>query len=214
MKKLLTYYSFIVSTILVLSGFLTAQSDYQLFSAYLFFPLFVYFAIRVFPRRTRAIILPVVQTTKVKDEPVVAKAEAEELELKKEGVDSNRRMFLKLIGTAGLGVFLMSVFTKKAQAAFFGSAPGPGTVAIKNIAGEKIDPAEKQPTDGYKIAQLDDSTPAYYGFTNKEGAWFIMREEATGAYRYTKGSEDFSTNWGKRNTDELTYDYFNEIFGN
>lgn len=123
-------------------------------------------------------------------------------------------MFLKLIGTAGVGVFMMSVFTKKAQAAFFGSAPGPGTVAIKNIAGDKIDPAEKQPTDGYKIAQLDDSTPAYYGFTNKEGAWFIMREEATGAYRYAKGDNNFSTlGWPKRNTDELTYGYFNEIFG-
>jgi hypothetical protein len=216
MKKILIYFNFIVISILVIAGFLTAQTPTQFLSAYMFFPLFVYFGIRVFPRRTKAIILPSEVGSKDGKAQVLAadgNLGSEEAQvLKREKVDANRRMFLKLIGSAGLGVFMLSIFTKKAEAAFFGSVPGPGTVSIKNTAGVKIDPAEKHPTDGYKIAQLDDSVPAYYGFTDKNGAWFIMREEANGSYRYTKGSSNFSTGWGLRNTDQLTYDYYEEIF--
>ncbi len=106
----------------------------------------------------------------------------------------------------------MAMFTKKAQAAFFGSVPGPGTVAIKNSAGVQIDPAEAHPTDGYEITEIDDtSSPAYYGFLKKNGYWYIMKEDSTGAYRYSKGTTAFTTNWTNRAS--LTYDYFNSIFG-
>ena len=40
----------------------------------------------------------------------------------------------------------------------------------------------------------------YYGFVDKTGAWFIMKEESSGAYRYTKGDSNFSTNWTTRNS--------------
>jgi hypothetical protein len=125
--------------------------------------------------------------------------------------DVNRRLFLKLIGGASVSAFMMSIFTDKTHAAFFGSMPVPGAMSVKNSAGELIDPAEKQPTDGYEIAEIDDTdTPAYYGFIHKTGAWYISREDANGSYRYTKGMTDFPTNWTDRTT--LTYDYFDNVF--
>ncbi len=126
--------------------------------------------------------------------------------------DDNRRLFLKLVGSTSLSILFMAVLGKDtAKAAFFGSVPGPGTVSVKDSTGATIDPAEKQSTDGYEISQVDDSTtPAYYGFVHKTGAWYITKEDATGAYRYAKGAVDFATSWTSRAG--LTYDYFDAIF--
>lgn len=188
---------------MVIVGFVTATDYIQLVTAVFFFPLFIYFVNRIFPRRTHAIV--------IKPKKEVATAEVldpQTVKLKKLGVDVDRRTFLKLIGSAGLSVFIFSMFTKRAQAAFFGSVPGPGVVAIKDSLGNKIDPAERQPTDGYKISELDDSTPAYYGFINKNGAWYIMKETATGSYLYVRGDTDFTGNWATHGTrnDYVTFD--------
>jgi hypothetical protein len=209
MNRLLIYYSFIVVSIMVVTGFAGAQTTPQLITAILFFPLGFYFLLRIIPRQNRAIVLPDQEPT------TKAKAKGGKVEkLKKEKYDFDRRAFVKLIGSAGVTVFLFSLFTKRAQAAFFGSVPGPGTVALKDTAGNKIDPAEKHPTDGYKISQLDDSTPAYYGFVNKDGNWFIMREESSGDYRYANdtstGVGSFATGWTNRAGH--TYNYFDSIF--
>lgn len=211
MKKLAVYYSFIIVALFTLSGFLSASSYFDLASASLFYPIFIYFTFQILPKRSKALVLPKeVETTKAKvKEAGVEKLE--EIKVEEGKVDIDRRAFLKLIGTAGTTIFLFSVFgIKKAEAAFFGSVPGPGTVALKDSLGNKIDPAEKHPTDGYKINQLDDSAPAFYGFTNKIGAWFIMKEDSSGNYRYTKGSSGFPTNWTNRAS--LTYDYFDNVF--
>jgi len=105
------------------------------------------------------------------------------------------------------------MFTKKAQAAFFGSVPGPGTIAIKDSTGAVIDPAEKHPTDGYRLAELDDSVPSYYGFLNKESEWFIMREEATGTYKYKVGTTGFTTAWaGRAAIPEIEWLYYDSAF--
>lgn len=132
--------------------------------------------------------------------------------------DLDRRMFLKLIGSAGVAAFVMSLFTDKAHAAFFGSVPGPGVVAIKDSLGNKIDPAEKQPTDGYKISQLDDTSSAtysYFGFVNKNGNWYIQRETTSGAgagtYLYVRGTTDFAAEWATRLT-RSDYGTFDTIF--
>lgn len=212
-KKLLVYYSFIVVSLIVFLGFLGAENYYQLISAILFYPLFVYFVLKILPKRNRAITLP------VEAKPVTKKGRApskstetkvEVLKQEKGGLDIDRRAFLKLIGSAGASVFLFSVFTKKAEAAFFGSVPGPGTVAIKDSSGNQIDPAIKHPTDGYKISRLDDSSPAYYGFTDKDGAWFIMKEDSSGNYTYDVGASSFGTNWTDRGN--LSYgEYFDKF---
>ena len=207
MKKVLVYYSFIITILMVTFGFLGAKSYPELISAALFAPLGLYFGLSVLPKRGKAVVI-----TKTQPRPEkLARIRPVEAKFEKES-DSERRRFIRIIGTAGTSLFLLSIFTKRAQAAFFGSVPGPGTVALKETAGTQIDPAIKHPTDGYKIARLDDSTPAYYGFLNKDHAWFIMREESNGTYKYAKGASEFlSTGWDIRNT-TLTYADFDDVF--
>lgn len=203
MKRILIYYSFIISILMVTFSFLGAKSFPELLSAIFFAPIGLYFGILVLPKRGQAVSI-------VKTKPRPEKGRLEEEFDSEKGFDPQRRTFLKLIGSAGASLFLFSIFTKKAQAAFFGSVPGPGTVALKDTAGTQINPAEKYPTDGYKITELDDSSPAYYGFVDKTGAWFIMKEGSDGTYRYAKGSSNFSTNWTNRGS--LSYDYFDAVF--
>lgn len=126
--------------------------------------------------------------------------------------DIDRRQFLKLLGGTSIGIAAMSlIMPQKANAAFFGSVPGPGVVSLKDSSGNKIDPKEKSPTDGYNITEIDDNAlPSYYGFVNKDGAWYISKEDSTGSYRYTKGSSNFALSWTGRAL--LSYDYFDAVF--
>lgn len=208
MKKVLVYYSFIITTLIVTLGFLGAKSYPELISAVLFVPLGLYFWLSVLPKRSKAAVI--VKAKPVPEKLAKIRPVAEEGKVE-EGFDPERRRFLKIIGSTGASIFLLSVFTKKAQAAFFGSVPGPGTVSLKDTSGTQIDPAEKRPTDGYNVTEIDDSSsPIYYGYVNKDGAWFIMKEDSDGAYRYTKGSSGFSTSWTNRAS--LSYDYFDAVF--
>lgn len=130
--------------------------------------------------------------------------------------DPLKRQLIKTIGVSGVGLLIAAFLNpKKAEAAFFGSVPGPGTVAIKDSQGNKIDPAVKKPTDGYGISQIDDSSPAYYGYVDKDGNWYIVKEitevDAVESFRYVKGVDSFSSYWSNRSTLE-GYDYFNKIF--
>ncbi len=214
-RQLYIYYNFIICTALVIMGFLGALSYAQLVSAILFYPLMLYFAYLIIPRNTKAIALPK-KKEEVKKKPEKTK-DGEVLELKKEGeektkFDIDRRAFIKLIGSAGMSLFLLSIFTKKAQGAFFGSVPGPGTVAIKDTTGAKIDPAIKHPTDGYRVAELDDSTPSYYGFIDKDSNWFIIRDN-DGTYKYKTGSSGFSASWsGRGSIPEIEWLYYDDAF--
>lgn len=208
LKTLALYYSFVLTAIMVFAGFISAKNLSETVSAFLFLPLALHFTLKVLPKRRKGIDLPEVILTPQSLKPEFISKQSF-TSYKKSGLDRDRRMFLKLIGSAGITVFMFSLFTKKAHAAFFGSVPGPGTISVKDSSGTVIDPSKHHPTDGYKIAQLDDAVPAFYGFTNKDGAWFIMKE-ASGDYRYTKGSSTFSTNWTNRAS--LTYDYFDNIF--
>lgn len=208
-KKAIIYYNFIVVTTMVVSGFFSTQSSPQLISAILFSPIALYFWLLVVPKKNKAVAIYSTPKLPKTQKPVELKRLPD-----KAKVDADRRMFLKLIGSAGASLFLFALFTKKAEAAFFGSVPGTGTVALKDTSGTQIDPAIKQPTDGYKISGIDDSSPAYYGFVNKDGDWFIMRETSGGEYKYYKKTaldNDFTTDWPNRAT--LTpYEYFDSIF--
>lgn len=205
MKALVIFYSFVISTFMTVAGFMGATTYPELISAIIFFPIAFYFGILMLPRRREA---------RITIDPVLDIIPDSLNKVKNKDYDPERRKFLKLIGAAGGSLFLMTIFTKSTEAAFFGSMPGPGTVAVKNLAGVQIDPAEKKPTDGYNITEVDDSgVDVYYGFVNKDGAWFIQKELSSGAYRYVKGASDFTnatTGWPNRTS--LTYDYFNVIF--
>lgn len=197
---------------MVFVGFFSANNLPELASTILFFPLTLYFGMLTLPHKSRALVIPEVDTKRVKTKTVSKNPLVKTLQKEKPvgDFDIERRRFLKLISTAGVTLFLFSIFTRRAQAAFFGSVPGPGTVSLKDSSGTVIDPAISTPTDGYKISDIDSSTPAYYGFTEKSGKWFIMREGSSGDYRYAKGSSAFSTNWTSRAS--LTYDYFDNVF--
>lgn len=125
--------------------------------------------------------------------------------------DQQRRQFLKIIGTTSVGLLIATLLNpKSAEAAFFGSVPGPGTVSIKDSDGNKIDPAIKAPTDAYGICEVDSTGPYYYGYVNKVGQWYIVREGDDGTFRYSKGDSDFSTVWTGRVA--LSYGYYNTAF--
>lgn len=212
-NRILIIYSFFICLFLTVIGIFSAKNTNQLLTSFIYLPLIFYFGTKMLhfikPSTHKTVVkkkkssLPAVSTDKEKAiVPEIVPGVA----------DNDKRLFLKLIGSSGVSLLLMALFTKKAQAAFFGSVPGPGVVAIKDSAGNKIDPAEKNPTDGYEITEIDDSSsPAYYGFVKKTGAWYIMEEDSTGAYRYAKGDSLFSVAWEGKEL--LTYGYFNNVFG-
>lgn len=62
----------------------------------------------------------------------------------------------------------------------------------------------------YLPADSDESTATkYYGFTDPDGKWYILRDAGTN-YRYAKGDSGYSTNWTNRAS--LSYDYYHVTF--
>lgn len=206
MRKFVTLYAFIITNFLVISGILSATNYIELLTAIIFSPLALYFFVLMLPKKATKAAIDIDDVIDIIPDQIK--------KIKNPDYDPERRKFLKLIGAAGGSLFLMTVFTRKAEASFFGSMPGPGTLALKNSSGTTIDPSEKHPTDGYNITEIDDSgADTYYGYLNKDGAWFIRKELSTGAYRYIKGNSDFTnatTGWPNRTN--LAYDYFNTVF--
>lgn len=65
-------------------------------------------------------------------------------------------------------------------------------------------------TAKYKITDIDDSgSTKYFGFTDKDGNWFIMSLTTTQA-RYVTGTSEYLTGWTSRAG--LSYDYFYNAF--
>ena len=214
MLKIWLIYNLFITTMIFGTSLSSAKSITNYLLPLLLLPLIYYLGKEVLKKSKRRKLTDVYDTSvTVGADPRVRPEIALEGEIMPQGIsDDNRRLFLKLVGSTSLSILFMAVLGKDtAKAAFFGSVPGPGTVSVKDSTGATIDPAEKQSTDGYEISQVDDSTtPAYYGFVHKTGAWYITKEDATGAYRYAKGAVDFATSWASRAG--LTYDYFDAIF--
>lgn len=239
MKKTVIVYNLFLSSIITLVGVINAKNPSQLIISLAFLPVAIYFTLQLFKKsaplpyktftitksdRKRMATHPnhpasspntqyqIPNTDSGIIEPEILSVKRQEKAMERMGIaDANRRVFLKFVGTSSISLFLLALFTKRAQAAFFGSNPGPGIVAIKDSTGNTINPAEKQSTDGYEVSEIDDTTTTtYYGFTNKESAWYITQESSSGSYRYIKGASDFATNWANRAT--LTYDTFDNVF--
>jgi hypothetical protein len=224
-RKTLTYCSFMITSLVVTLVFVSATTYIQLAIAILLYLPLAYFAFKVFPRKTRGIIHPkesVIAAVQPQVKPASPDAsqggsaeKVETAEKRTVGIaDIDKRVFLKLIGGAGITLFLFSIFNKRSEGLFFKNIPAGGVsgrVALEDIAGNKIDPAQNQPTDGYRISEIDENFVTFYGFTNKSGAWFVMREETdTGSFRYARGDSDFPGNWTGR--ENLKYDYYSSIF--
>lgn len=200
MMHFLNYYSFIFVNILFLSIIMNLRNPNELIFVSFFVPLELYFVFiailglkKVSPgKRGRNISSFEENIFNFQSEGVIEVSRVDDVK------EVDRRKFFKLLAGAGVGVFVVMLLNpQKAGAAFFGSVPGAGTVGIKDSTGTLIDPAIKSPTDGYAIANTDtSSTPYYYGFVNKDGAWYIVKEVGDGSFLYAKGSGSY--NWSNR----------------
>ena len=197
--KALRYYCLLVSLSVVTAGFLSAATPSEFIISIIFSSLVIYFLISVWPSMGFKFHLSGIPRVEV-----AAKGN--------EKVDVDRRDFLKLVGTAGVSIFLYNLFFRRDSTPLFGnSTPNtPTPLALKNAQGQVINPAEKSPTEGYYISQIDDSEISYFGFINKMGQWFIMRQDTDDSYRYSRGDKDAAGNWTQRS--KLPYDYFDNVF--
>uniref|UniRef100_A0A7C4QXL7 Twin-arginine translocation signal domain-containing protein n=1 Tax=candidate division CPR3 bacterium TaxID=2268181 RepID=A0A7C4QXL7_UNCC3 len=206
--KLISFFNYLILSIIIFLG-LFFQFNFLIFVVFL--PLPVYFWL------TNFVAVEKIEEEKKLPKVEVAFEEKKDLEqnnLKQEIKKINdplRRQFIKMLGVGGVGLFISTLLNpQKAEAAFFGSVPGPGTVAIKDSSGHRIDPAIKKPTDGYSIAQIDTTSPSYYGYQDKDGNWYIVKESSDGSFRYCRGYGNFSSSWTSRSS--LSYDYFENVF--
>lgn len=206
MRKAITYSTFTIALLSVVVLFVTARSYTQLAFAVITYPAFAFLVLKLFPRNNNneneiTISLP------VRESIDTTSSDSTTSKSKTEVADVDRRAFLKLIGVAGVSFFLFSLFSKKAQIPFFGKMGSSDTIALKDTKGIAVDPAERQPLDGYQISEIDDNVIAYYGFINKKGEWYIMKEDTeNNSFRYAKGDSGFPQGWTNRN--KLKYDYF------
>ncbi len=174
MRKTLTYSSFIITSLLVILAFVTATTYTQLGIAIVLYPIVAFFAYKLFivrDAKTPAVALqpPTVQP--------IEKAEVKAVEPKKDDVsikDIDKRAFLKLIGATGISFFLFSLFNRRTEALYFGRSSAPGISVLTDDKRNKINPAERNPTDGFQISEIDDRDIVFYGFINTYGAWYIM----------------------------------------
>jgi len=187
-------------------------------------PSFLSTAIPFLPLAAATALVPLLVWLAFKRKPLSSKAatpiqptiQSEEQASRTDRVgisDIDKRVFLKLIGGAGIFLFFFSLFNRKAESLFFKNIPGSvsGKVSLQDKEGNAIDPAQNQPLDGYNISEIDDNIIAYYGFINKDGAWYILRADtAKGSFRYAKDNTNFSANWSNR--EKLNYDYYNNVF--
>lgn len=179
-------YCLIVSALLVIIGLISAQTTAQLVSSLIFSPLVIYFFILVWPQPGLA-THPAQRPHSI---PSTIK------------LDIDRRNFLKIIGSAGLLALVYGLFAKRTDILFPETAQDSGQASSE--------PTVSSPTAGYLVSEIDDAEIAHFGFTNKLGQWYIMKQNADNSYRYAKGDRDFSSNWANRTS--LKYDYFEEVF--
>lgn len=204
-RRVIIYYCFILTTTVVGLSFFSSQNVSQFVSSLIFSPLAIYFLLLVWPRRKEALLLT--------NNPGAADrvSESKSFLSPTEKLDVDRRNFLKLIGSAGILAVILGIFSRKSGIpSFLGNVGGADSVTLKNPSGNVIDPATNSPTAGYNISQIDDSVPSYFGFINKDGAWFIMKESEKKAFLYARGDSDFARNWSNRT--KLAYDFFDNVF--
>ena len=67
--------------------------------------------------------------------------------------------------------------------------------------------------EGYQISDREAGATSYFGFLNKDGAWYIQKEVQAGAEvntTYASGTSGYATAWTNRATQ--SYQRFNDEF--
>lgn len=143
-----------------------------------------------------------------RDTPFSATTSPEEIkhvkELAKTIDDTDKRMFLKVLGGAGLGLFATSLFPKKADALIAGGAPTSNIVGIKNASNVRISPATETTLQSLLTGQgvskktiiLASSgtvhTPASGKKVRVYATRFSLSADATSvSFRFTSGGTDY-----------------------
>lgn len=85
---------------------------------------------------------------------------------------------------------------------YLGTQPVSGEVAVTDY----------DPTAKYKITDIDPTDGnSYYGYTDKDGGWYIKHVTAT-EVRYVKGNSGYAEAWVLRADPGTVYYYFYEVF--
>lgn len=209
--NLIKYLGFVLACFLVVWVFVTATTFLQLAAGILIYPVFVLFAYKLFAHKLQS-HHPQRGPISITKPKIETEERAGHTHSSVGIADIDKRVFLKLIGGTGITLFLFSLFNKKAQDFFPGNIAGSAKIALEDTTGNLINPAQSQPLDGYRIAEIEDNIISFYGFTNKNGAWYVLRiDTIAGSFRYSRGDRDFSNNWANR--EALDYDYFDKVFG-
>lgn len=211
MTKTITYITFIFAAMLVSILFVTSKSYTQLGLAILLYPAIAYLALKIFPRKIeQSETLEIPEIKEIETTSTISSVDTRIIEKQNGVTDTDKRAFLKLIGVAGVSMFVFSILSKRGQLPFFGKAAETDSISLKDVEGKAINPSQSQPFDGYQISEMDDGLVSYYGFTNTNGAWYIMREDTeANTFRYVKGNAGFPSKWTGR--ENLKYDYFYNI---
>lgn len=209
-KNLIKYSTFVFACFFVAWVFITATTFDQLAAGIFIYPLFVIFAYKIFSDKMRSHPPKILPTVAI--HPPRAQAKAEQDEKSNISIaDIDKRVFLKLIGGAGLSFFLYSLFSKKTEDVFFKTPSRQEKITIADLEGKQISPAQSHPLDGYNIAEIEDEIISFYGYMNKDGSWYVLKlDTVTGSFRYARGSKDFPIAW--KNRKNLKYGYFNNMF--
>ena len=125
-----------------------------------------------------------------------------------EGVaDVDKRTLIKVLGSTGLSLLFYALFKKNFKMANLRSAFGQEEITLTDLAAIR----KSRLTDGYHISEIDSDIISYYGFTNENNAWYIMRDDSdAGSFRYARGDGGFDNSWINRK--QLKYDHFGSVF--
>lgn len=182
----------------------------------LFVVLFVIFKV-VVGSQTRSDIKKVEDEGALSYTPIHVPAHTEKDKF--EVADEDRRMFIKLLGSTGLFLFIYSILNRNSDRSIlnklkdsrglglFGDMSGGQNSQMPQIPSQP----QTKTTDDYKIAEIDDNVIAYFGYIDQDGGWYIMRADSeTGSIRYIKGDANFARSW--ENRENLDYKYYHEVF--
>jgi hypothetical protein len=117
--------------------------------------------------------------------------------------DGNKRMFLKALGIAGVGLAASQLLPKKAEALVMGSTPSSSVVGVKNSSNQRVNPATDESLLSLKTGQsvskltitLSSSgtvrTPASGKKIRVYASRFSLTADATSvSFRFTSGGTD------------------------
>lgn len=215
MNKVLTnhYLTFVIAFFFVVATFVTATNFTQLAVAAILYPILMFFAYKMYTKKPGTVSKEFLETTEESTQAEAGtKKPAERIVIS----DVDKRVFLKLIGSAGVFLFLFSLFNKKAENMFYKSLPEQGRSFFDKKEAARAGTATggtaiTQPTDEYGISEVENGENSYYGYTKLGGAWYIMKVDSeTNSFRYARGEKNFPAGW--KNREKLKYDYFGNVF--